>query len=308
MKKFRQFFIPLLLLQSIVYCSDIKVYFSPCQKVDRLIINRLLQAKKSVYIATYTFGWSDGFETLEKLSRKGIDVKILLQFPQENVSIKITQTKIKQWDKKSCHLHAKFIVIDERYVFVGSANFTESSLMWDSNNIVFFNDGNIGKFFAKNFLLLWSGSMDCNTYKDQVVEIYFSPTTDCAQIIRNEIGKAEKNIKFAMFSFTSDSIAEEICKVGLKGVQIYGIFENSQNPASNEYEFLKRFHFFHIKKDCFVENIHDKFTIIDEKIVLTGSFNYTESARKNIETLIIIRKPDVATFYSKRWKYLWLWY
>ncbi|MGC8805478.1 MAG: phospholipase D-like domain-containing protein, partial [Candidatus Ratteibacteria bacterium] len=216
--------------------------------------------------------------------------------------------KIKRWDKKSCHLHAKFIVIDERYVFAGSANFSESSLMWDSNNIVFFDNENIGKFFTKNFLLLWNGSMDCKTYKDQTVEIYFSPATDCAQIIRNEIGRAEKNVKFAMFSFTSDSIAEEICKVGLKGTQVYGIFEGSQNPASNEYDFLKRFHFFHIKKDCFVENIHDKFTIIDEKIVLTGSFNYTESARRNIETLIIIRKPDVATLYSKRWRYLWLWY
>ncbi|HOJ30462.1 MAG TPA: phospholipase D-like domain-containing protein [bacterium] len=271
-------------------------------------MDRMLQAKKSVYIATYTFGWNEGFETLEKLAKKGIDIKILLQFPQENINFKHTHIKIKQWNKKNCRLHAKFIVIDGKYVFAGSANFTENSLIWDSNNIVFFDNENAGKVFAENFLLLWNGSMDCKTYKDQTVEIYFSPVYDCTQIIRNEIGKAQDNIKFAMFSFTSDSIAEEICRIGLKGVKIYGIFEGSQNPVSNEYDFLKRFHFFNIKKDCFVENIHDKFTVIDEKTVLTGSFNYTESARKNIETLIVIKRPDITALYSRRWKHLWLWY
>ncbi|HPP67118.1 MAG TPA: phospholipase D-like domain-containing protein, partial [bacterium] len=212
--------------------------------------------------------------------------------------------------KKSSILHAKFAIIDGNCVFVGSANFTDSSLGWDSNNILFIDDKEIADFFSRNFMHLWLNLSlsDCYFLKKDYIEIYFSPLSDCLSIINNHIKQARQMIRFAMFSFTLDAIGQEICRAGLKGIKTYGIFEKSQNPVSNEYYFLKKLPFIHIKRDCFVKNIHDKFLIIDDNIVLTGSFNYTQSARKNIETLIVLRNNCLVSQYVKRWKHLWLWY
>lgn len=306
----RKIIVLIFFLQYLSHAAEMSAYFSPSDKIDRIIIKKLQEAKKSVYIASYTFNWKQGYDILENLAKKGIEVKILTNFqPYQNFSI-ARNLQIKRWDKKSCALHSKFIVIDEKYTFVGSANFTESSMWWDSNNILFINDETIGKFFAENFFSLWSRSIISKGQLliNDFIEIYFSPVSDCALIVKNEIKKAKESLKFAMFVFTSDAIGEEICRTGIEGIKVYGIFEGSQNPSSNEYSFMKKIHFLKVKKDCFVNNIHDKFLIIDRNTVLTGSFNYTETARKNIETLIVIKQPDIVSRFLKRWRYLWIWY
>ncbi|MCM8815417.1 MAG: phospholipase D-like domain-containing protein [Candidatus Omnitrophica bacterium] len=300
----------ILLLQYFSLAAEISVFFSPSDKIDRIIIKKLQQAKRSVYIASYTFNWKQGYDILEKLSKSGKDVKILLNFlPYQNFNV-TENLQVKKWGKKSCALHSKFMVIDEKYVFVGSANFTESSMKWDSNNILLINDQTTARFFAENFLSLWSNSI---ISKGQLlindsIEIYFSPVSDCVSIVKNEIKKAKESLKFVMFTFTSDEIGGEICRSGIKGIKVYGIFEGSQNPFSNEYNVMKKIDLLKVKKDCFVNIIHDKFLIIDQDTAITGSFNYTEAAKKNIETLIVIKRQDIVSRFLKRWRFLWLWY
>ncbi|MCM8788545.1 MAG: phosphatidylserine/phosphatidylglycerophosphate/cardiolipin synthase family protein, partial [Candidatus Omnitrophica bacterium] len=174
MKEFlKKIIVSIFFLQYFSYAAEISVYFSPSNKIDRIIVKKMAEAKKSVYIASYTFSWKQGFETLEKLAESGIKVKILLNF-LPNQDFGGTHMQVKKWDKKSCALHSKFIIIDEKIVFVGSANFTESSMWWDSNNILLINDETIGKFFTENFLSLWSNSSISRgqLLKNDSIEIY----------------------------------------------------------------------------------------------------------------------------------------
>lgn len=309
MEKMKKIVIFLLfIITVVVYGSEITPYFSPQDKLDQRILEKLKEAKKSIYIVSYTFNWEQANKILNLLADRGVKIKILLQFPPEYFFNKSKNIDVKKWTKSSCAMHAKFIVIDTENVIVGSANFSQSSLIWDSNNILFIRDKKIAEFFENNFFSLWSGRTNLTSYSASDISIYFSPSTDCISLIANEIKNAKKTIKFTIFSFTSDIISEEICRAGMKGINIYGIFEGSQNPFSNEYSFLKRFKFFNIKKDCFVENIHDKTMIIDDATVLTGSFNYSESARKNVETFIVLKQPESVNLYVRRFRYLWIWY
>ncbi|MCX7704768.1 MAG: phospholipase D-like domain-containing protein [bacterium] len=310
MKKIITISLLIIFLSAWLCVAEVKVYFSPSNKVDRIILEKLKHVRKSVLIVSYTFDWQEGYRILKDLAGKGIEVKILLNFPPENFIKGCKVLDIKGWNKKRSALHAKFLVIDSKYAFVGSANFTESSLAWDSNNILFIDDETIGKFLTENFFSLWSNSSLSQTcsIKTNEIEFYFSPSSACMEIIVNEIKKAKETLKFAMFCFTSDIIGQEIIRAGIKGIRVYGIFEGSQNPISNEYIVMKKIHLLKIKKDCFVKNIHDKFLIIDDKTVLTGSFNYTTAATRNIETFIILREPKIVSAFTKRWRYLWLWY
>jgi phosphatidylserine/phosphatidylglycerophosphate/cardiolipin synthase-like enzyme len=46
-----------------------------------------------------------------------------------------------------------------------------------------------------------------------------------------------------------------------------------------------------------------KIMIVDEKEVLTGSFNFTKAAQnKNAENLLIINDPTLAHLYLKNWE------
>jgi phosphatidylserine/phosphatidylglycerophosphate/cardiolipin synthase-like enzyme len=49
--------------------------------------------------------------------------------------------------------------------------------------------------------------------------------------------------------------------------------------------------------------INDIIDIIDEEMVITGSFNFTKAAQEeNAENLLIIRDPALAAYYTQNWQ------
>ena len=44
--------------------------------------------------------------------------------------------------------------------------------------------------------------------------------------------------------------------------------------------------------------MHNKFFIIDDHLVLTGSYNFSENAEANDENLVVIDSPAVAATYT----------
>jgi len=52
--------------------------------------------------------------------------------------------------------------------------------------------------------------------------------------------------------------------------------------------------------------MHNKFAIIDGKELITGSFNWTQTAQeRNEENMLIIHDQDTIDQYSQRFEYLW---
>lgn len=45
--------------------------------------------------------------------------------------------------------------------------------------------------------------------------------------------------------------------------------------------------------------MHNKYCIIDSKVVIYGSYNWSDNARKNIEHIIIVNNEEVAEMYKK---------
>jgi len=51
--------------------------------------------------------------------------------------------------------------------------------------------------------------------------------------------------------------------------------------------------------------MHDKFCVIDNQIVITGSYNWTDNAEfKNDENVTVQRDPSQATLYSEEYRRL----
>jgi phosphatidylserine/phosphatidylglycerophosphate/cardiolipin synthase-like enzyme len=51
---------------------------------------------------------------------------------------------------------------------------------------------------------------------------------------------------------------------------------------------------------------HNKVMIVDDNIVITGSFNFTNSAQtRNAENLLVLRSADLAHNYKTNWQEHW---
>ncbi len=146
------------------------------------------------------------------------------------------------------------------------------------------------------------------------IYVYFTPSYEALDAIVDEINASEKSIDIAVYDFTSRPLARALVKAKNRGVKIRVILDRSANGPDNrytKYPFLKangidvRFAVPHIAWDR--EGLmHNKFAVIDNRVVITGSANWTASAFKiNDENILIIKRFDIANAYEKEFDYLW---
>ena len=95
-------------------------------------------------------------------------------------------------------------------------------------------------------------------------------------------------------------------KAQTKGINVTILIERKQrNVINSQYERLKGFGL-NIKVDGNKYNMHNKFIIIDDKIIVTGSPNFTFSGfNKNDENILIIYDKEIATKFRKEFNTLY---
>lgn len=276
-----------------------EVYFTPNRKTDQIIIELIEKAEKSVYVAGYTMSWND---MAKKLIEKAgeLDVKIILdseppqRFPEGTLRV----------DGKSALFHPKFITVDDARVFVGSGNFTSGSLRSDHNNFLLIDNPEVAGFFNRRFLSWWKGGLSGETHSDTTFRIYFSPETDCEAKIIETLSSAVNSIRFVQYSFTSEAIAKAVIRRKLAGVRVCGIVERNNVEPYSIFHSLRNYDCA-VKKSNVAGFLHDKFFIVDGDTVITGSYNCTNSARRNTECLVIVKDRRVADAYFREWRRLW---
>ena len=127
---------------------------------------------------------------------------------------------------------------------------------------------------------------------------YFAPDNDTIPPLLREIESADKSIYFMAFSFTHDKLGKAMRDRFQKGVQVAGVFEERQISVHSEYESMKKAGI-PVTVDTTEGTMHHKVIIIDEEIVITGSYNFSKNAEtRNSENLLIIKgNKDIAQAY-----------
>lgn len=132
----------------------------------------------------------------------------------------------------------------------------------------------------------------------------FSPGNHCTQKIVSLLDLAKESIDVQAYSFTSIPILNALIRAHKRGVKIMVLLDKSNLHA--KYSVMR-----HLKDDSIPFLIddkpaiaHNKVMIIDNKIVLTGSFNFTMSAdKRNAENVIVIKDPEVVKVYTQNFEY-----
>jgi phosphatidylserine/phosphatidylglycerophosphate/cardiolipin synthase-like enzyme len=135
------------------------------------------------------------------------------------------------------------------------------------------------------------------------VEAHFSPKGGCTETVIEELGRAKKTILVQAYSFTSAPIADALVTAHRRGVAVQVLLDKSQRSEKySSADFVA-----HAKVPTYIDAkhaiAHNKIMIIDNEVVITGSFNFTKAAEaSNAENLLVIHDSQLASCYVENWK------
>lgn len=134
-----------------------------------------------------------------------------------------------------------------------------------------------------------------------VVSVCFSPDGNCGATVAYWISRANSTIHIEIYEFTLTQISDALVSahqakpnLNIEVVWDHGTINEDGSQYSNLVAAGIPIHL-----DTRSGLMHDKVAIIDDHIVLTGSFNWTNDAdKKNRENLIIIDNTALAALYE----------
>lgn len=141
--------------------------------------------------------------------------------------------------------------------------------------------------------------------ESQKVEFGFSPDAGAEALVLKTIDLAQHTIRLIGYSFTSKPIVQALVRAHRRGVDVKCVLDksNTRNNSSRAALNLLVNSGIETRIDSMHAITHDKFQIIDNKTVETGSFNYSAAAaHSNAENVIVIwNNQIVAHGYTENW-------
>ena len=130
-------------------------------------------------------------------------------------------------------------------------------------------------------------------------DVFFSPKGGCQEAVVQEVNKARREVLVQAYSFTSKQICDALVEAKKRGVRVIILLDKSNEVE--RYSDLQVFLEQNLDPLIDAEHAiaHNKIIVIDQKTIVTGSFNFTHQAEgENAENLLIIKgHADLARQY-----------
>lgn len=215
---------------------------------------------------------------------------------RSNIDIKV--------DYNASIFHQKFIVRDRQDVLTGSTNFTPTGTAKNLNHIVIVRDVDAAKTYAREFREISQGHFGkLNEGHDVAppelvvsnvpIKILFAPDHNPEMEIMKQMLKARKRIDFAIFTFSKSSgIDDTMIRLRDLNMPVKGAFDGSMGAhdwAAIPDLKAAKVKLFGVYKTDKLGKLHHKLMVLDDEVVIAGSFNYTGPANQlNDENIIIL--------------------
>ncbi|MFC2248734.1 phospholipase D family protein [Labrys portucalensis] len=135
------------------------------------------------------------------------------------------------------------------------------------------------------------------------VSVCFTPGEDCEATIVSEIGKAKRQVLIQAYGFTSIPIISAVKEAAGRGVEVLVILDKSNDRGRYSAATYLSNAGIPVWIDTTPGIAHNKVMIIDRERVLTGSYNFTKSAKtRNAENLLVISSRPVALRFAANWE------
>jgi phosphatidylserine/phosphatidylglycerophosphate/cardiolipin synthase-like enzyme len=285
---------------------------------DQSLADAIDQARLSVDIAVFDLNLWSLRDALIAAHRRGIAVRLVVDsdYLDEDEIQEVKAAGIPVLgDRRESLMHNKFTVIDRQEAWTGSMNYTITDSYRNNNNLLRIRSAPLAESYTAEFDEMFvedsfGAGSPANTLHPKVqvddarLEIYFSPDDGTADRLVELVQGAQDSIYFLAYSFTLDELAEALVERGQAGVRVAGVMEASQvesNTGSDYERFVAAG--LDVRLDGNPRNMHHKVLIIDEQVVVTGSYNFSLSAEtRNDENTLVIFDPEVTDMYLEEFR------
>ena len=138
-------------------------------------------------------------------------------------------------------------------------------------------------------------------------EVYFSPGGGIRLRLLRAIEAARRSIDIAVYNFTAAELAEALYAAKARGVHIRILVDRENAEEGYVIRGLRR-HGLPVRTLGVPEQslMHHKFAVFDDRLVATGSYNWTQSAEHaNYENLVVLDEPEVVARFQQEFQRLW---
>lgn len=158
-------------------------------------------------------------------------------------------------------------------------------------------------FFGVIYLLALPAITFATPHHSPTFKVCFTPGQNCTEQLIMVLAQAKRSIWVQAYSFTSAPIAKALVAAKNRGLDVRVILDKSQRRQKYSAATFLYHHGIPTWIDDKPAIAHNKVMIIDKRIVVTGSFNFTKAAQyRNAENLLIIHDFGLAKLYQQNWQ------
>ncbi len=255
--------------------------------LKKTLLSALKKTKHSITLHTYALTDKTVLSLLKKKGEKGVRIHL---YYHKKASPNLEKI---QWENVHFHpisgrglMHEKIWIIDQKILFLGSANLTTSSLKMHDNLMVG----------------LYAPSLAQTLNERRVEETtlvvgnhhlhYFSlPNQKGLKTLLKTLDQTEKEVSAALFTFTHPLLVKKFIELHERGVRVCLTLDQmtSRGSSKKALEALEAAGI-KVKISRGLQLCHHKWAQIDQKILILGSANWTAAAfEKNRDFILIIK-------------------
>jgi len=158
-------------------------------------------------------------------------------------------------------------------------------------------------FVALGFLACGGAERTC----EGSVESHFSAQDGIEWVVERELDMAQTSIDAAVYTFTSRVLAQALVDAHNRGVRVRVILDPSTASRGYSKAVYLVGNGIEVRTERGAGLMHHKFALIDDTVLITGSFNWTASAEtENDENILLLKGfPATCRAYAREFNRIW---
>lgn len=300
------------------------------------LLNEINQAKNSIDFAIYGINNQSAiFNALVNAQKRGVKIRWVSDFDSKsgnyyndtlslmkrlnnyNIDNLSNNTSTSKRDKNAL-MHNKFFIFDNKKVWTGSANITDTDFSnFNANYAILINSEKIAKIYYKEFEQLYNGNFhnaklkenknNTNLGNNTKIAVLFSPQDKIitSQIL-NLIDNSKQYIYIPIFYLTHKELAKHLIQASKRGVDIKIITDATSAHGKYSTHKVLRNIGIKVKTENKAGKMHMKTILIDDKYSIIGSMNFTKNGESyNDENVLIIENKKITKYLKSTFLYMW---
>lgn len=276
----------------------------------------LNQAKQSILTINYAYSDPAIIEILNRKAEEGIEITVVYDRNRCINLPSLLHPSIKTMTRTTGegHMHHKIVVVDHEYNWISSANFNNPNCR--NLAIACRNQEMAALIYKESDHIHTQESRECadpftTLIDSQRLELYMLPHNDpqkpkaiesrmnaiAKEKLLTLINEAEKSIRVSMIVWTYKDCARALVQAAKRGVNVEVVYANIDTEVLM---ILKGGNISLHKAEAF----HHKMMEIDDKLIWTGSANWTMNAFSRTDdsvTVLYNLKPEQITLMNEAW-------